>query len=71
MRLVDLKENQKATVKKINTKNNIFLRKTEAMGIKRGEELKIERKIGRNLIVNLEGRKIAIDEDLAKEIEVE
>jgi len=71
MRLIDLENNKEAVVKKIYTKNNIFLRKAEAMGIKKGEKIKIERKVGRNLIISLEGRKIAIDKELAKEIEVE
>lgn len=71
MKLIDLKENNKATVRKINTKNNIFLKKAEAMGIKKGEEIIIERRLGRNLVINLEGRKVVIDKDLAKEIEVE
>jgi len=40
------------------------------MGLKKGERVKVEKKLGRNLILSLEGRKLAIDEKLAKEIEV-
>ena len=71
MDLAQVGENKKAVIKKLKNKNNIFLRRVEAMGLKVGEEVKVERKLGRNMVVSTEGRKIAIDRDLAKNIEVE
>ncbi len=71
MNLAEVGENKKAVVKRIKNKDNVFLRRIEAMGIKAGEEVKVERKLGRNMVVSTEGRKIAIDKDLAKNIEVE
>ena len=71
MDLAQVGENKKVVIKKLKNKNNIFLRRVEAMGLKVGEEVKVERKLGRNMVVSTEGRKIAIDRDLAKNIEVE
>jgi ferrous iron transport protein A len=71
MRLTELKENDEAVVKNILDKSNAFLKRIQAMGLKKGEKIKVERIIGRNVVVILEGRKIAIDKSLAEKIEVE
>lgn len=71
MRLIDLKENDEAVVVNLIDKSNTFLKRVEAMGLKKGERLKVEKIIGRNIIVSLEGRKIALDKSLAEKIEVE
>jgi len=70
MRLTEVAPNKKVKVKKVLGKTNPFIKRIQAMGIKEGETLTVEKKLGRNLIVSLEGRKIALDEKLAREIEV-
>ncbi len=71
MNILEVKENKEAVIKNIKRKDNPFIRKIEAMGIKKGEKIKVLSKVGRNIVVQVEGRKLAIDEELAKEIEVE
>ncbi len=70
MRLTELKEGEEAVVEKLIDKNNTFLRRIEAMGLKKGEKIKLEKIIGRNYVVLLEGRKLAIDRELASLVEV-
>ncbi|RUM48327.1 MAG: ferrous iron transport protein A [Hydrogenothermus sp.] len=70
MRLTEVRQNKVVKIDKLLNKNNIFIKRIEAMGLKRGERVKVEKKLGRNLIISLEGRKLAIDEKLAREIEV-
>jgi len=70
MRLTEVRHNRPVKVLKILGRNNPFIKRIQAMGIKEGETLKVEKKLGRNIIVSLEGRKIALDEKLAREIEV-
>ena len=71
MRLTELKEKEEAVVKNLTDKSNTFLKRVEAMGLKKGEKLKVEKILGRNIVVSLEGRKIALDKALAEKIEVE
>jgi len=71
MRMNEMKENEVKKILRFKSKNNAFLRRIEAMGLKKGEKVKVERKIGRNLVISTEGRKMAIDEELAKQIEVD
>ncbi len=70
MRLTEVRQNKEVKIDKLLNKNNVFIKRIEAMGLKKGEKVKVEKKLGRNLIVSLEGRKLAIDEKLAKDIEV-
>lgn len=70
MRLVEVRQNKVVKIDKLLNKNNIFIKRIEAMGLKKGEKVKVEKKLGRNLILSIEGRKLAIDEKLAREIEV-
>ncbi|HIE59719.1 MAG TPA: ferrous iron transport protein A [Hydrogenothermaceae bacterium] len=70
MRLAEVRQNKVVKIDKLLNKNNVFVKRIEAMGLKKGERVKVEKKLGRNLILSLEGRKLAIDEKLAKEIEV-
>lgn len=70
MRLAEVRQNKVVKIDKLLNKNNVFVKRIEAMGLKKGEKVKVEKKLGRNLILSLEGRKLAIDEKLAKEIEV-
>jgi len=70
MRLTEVRQNKEVKIDRLLNKNNAFIKRIEAMGLKKGEKVKVEKRLGRNLIVSLEGRKLAIDEKLAKEIEV-
>jgi len=70
MRLAEVRQSKVVKIDKLLNKNNVFVKRIEAMGLKKGERVKVEKKLGRNLILSLEGRKLAIDEKLAKEIEV-
>lgn len=70
MRLTEVRQNKVVKIDKLLNKNNIFIKRIEAMGLKKGERVKVEKKLGRNLIISLEGRKLAIDEKLARETEV-
>ncbi len=71
MKILEVPENKEVIVKKIPNIDNPFLKKVEAMGLKKGEKVKVLSKVGRNLVISVEGRKMVIDEELAKEIEVE
>ncbi len=71
MTILDVPEDKEVVIKEIKSKDNPFLKKIEAMGLKKGEKLKVISKVGRNYVVLIEGRKMVIDEELAKEIEVE
>ncbi len=71
MKILEAPENKEFVVKNIPKLDNPFLKKIEAMGLKKGEKIKVLSKVGRNLVISIEGRKMVIDEELAKEIEVE
>ncbi len=71
MNILEAPENKEAVIVEIKKSDNPFLRKIEAMGLKRGEKIKVLSKVGRNIVVQVEGRKLAIDKELAKEIEIE
>jgi ferrous iron transport protein A len=70
MRLIEVRQNKEVKIDKLLNKDNVFVKRIEAMGLKKGEKVKVEKKIGRNIILSVDGRKLAIDEKLAKNIEV-
>lgn len=71
MNILEAPENKEAVIVEIKKGDNPFLRKIEAMGLKKGEKIKVLSKVGRNIVIQVEGRKLAIDKELAKEIEIE
>jgi Fe2+ transport system protein FeoA len=42
----------------------------EAMGLRKGEKIRLSQVCGRNLVLTMSGVKIIIDKDIAKDIEV-
>jgi len=71
LNILDLKANQKAEITSIKNKRNPYVKIAEAMGLKLGETVRLYKKNGRNLIILMNGGRIIIDQDIAKEIEIQ
>lgn len=70
MRLIDLKMNQTGEIALVRNKNNPSVKMAEAMGLRKGEKIRLSQVCGRNLVLTMSGVKIIIDKEIAKDIEV-
>ena len=70
MNILDLKTNQSAEITNVHSKYNRFVKVAEAMGLRKGQQVRLSGRSGRNLILSMGGAKIIIDREIAKEIEI-
>lgn len=54
----------------VRNRNNPSVKMAEAMGLRKGEKIRLSQVCGRNLVLTMSGVKIIIDKDIAKDIEV-
>ena len=70
MNILDLKTNQSAEITYVRNKSNRFVKVAEAMGLRKGQHVRLSGRSGRNLVLSTGPAKIVIDRDIAKEIEI-
>lgn len=70
MKLVEVKPGQRVFILDLLGKERI-LEKVQAMGLRKGREVEVLGRLGRNILLKVDNTRIVISKDLAKNIEVQ